>query len=94
MIKKPQKAGEIVVQSYDVKKVSDPNANWDKLNDWFWPTIDRHIKKPEKTDYILFLLVPLFVLRILLPLFTIIFHKSISPFSGDTFLKDLKVNLF
>ncbi len=91
-VKKPAMLKDIVVQSFPLKQ--ELQTDWRNQGDWFWQTVDNHKRKDEKPDYLLFLLIPLFVLRIFLPVFTSLMHGLFHSWTGDRFLKPLWINLF
>lgn len=68
--------------------------NWKTPSTWYWQTLGKYIPKEKPPDYLLFLLVPLLVVKVLLPLFIIIYGYVINVYFGDKFLHPLKVELF
>ena len=91
--RKPQSVVEILIKEV---YSSEQNAqiDWSKTDTWYWQTIERHMPKPKRPDYVACFLIPLFVLKILLPLFILIHYTRVNTFFGGHFFKSLKVNLF
>lgn len=97
--KKPATLKDILILSFapfrsaeQVETKSD--EEWTNPSRWMWPELDKRTKREKTPDYLLFLFVPLFVLKIFLPLFILYRHKYRHSWTGDRFLKPLRVNLF
>ena len=69
-------------------------SDWTKPDTWYWPTVKKHFKTTKTPDYLLFLLTPLLILKILLPLFIFYYFRFKNPYAGGLYLKPLKVELF
>jgi hypothetical protein len=93
LLKNPGTAKEIVIKQV-YENTQPDSASWLNTASWYWPTLQQHIKKPRPPDYLQFLLIPLFVLKVLLPVFIIALYVGVNTYHNDRFLKPLKVKLF
>jgi hypothetical protein len=91
--KKPGDMKEIVINPVFHKGEND-QFDWTEPDAWYWQTLEKHILRPKTPDYLLFLLMPLMVMKILLPAFILLYFTLVNSYSGDLYLKPMRVNLF